>query len=114
MGVMTQGRPERPNKTFSDLVAEEIRSLMGRQRMTGRALAEALGVSPSWVSYRLTGVTDIDVNDLQRIADALGVEAGDLLPPPIAAALHGHNPNHPQPPKPPPKTARVAALATSV
>lgn len=62
------------------LVAEEIRALMGRRRMTGRELARRLHVSPSWVSYRLTGSQPIDVNDLMLIARELGVTMATLLP----------------------------------
>ncbi|WP_422751377.1 helix-turn-helix domain-containing protein [Micromonospora sp. WMMD1219] len=66
--------------TLSEAVAEEIRVLLTRRRMSGRKLAQMLGVSPSWVSYRLTGQQPIDLNDLQRIADVLGVTVIDLLP----------------------------------
>ena len=67
--------------TLSDLVAEEIRALLARRRTSGRKLAEQLGVSPSWVSYRLTGAQPIDLNDLARISAALDVDVTDLLPP---------------------------------
>lgn len=72
--------------TLSALVAEEIRALMARRRVSGRQLASQLGVSPSWVSYRLTGTQPIDVNDLHLIATALGVGVHELLPPPDVAA----------------------------
>jgi transcriptional regulator with XRE-family HTH domain len=72
--------------TLSALVAEEVRALMARRRMSGRQLAASLGVSPSWVSYRLTGQQPIDINDLHLIAKALGVGVHDLLPPPEVAA----------------------------
>jgi len=72
--------------TLSQMIAEEIRALMARRRMSGRQLAGQLGVSPSWVSYRLTGAQPIDVNDLSGIAKALGVGVHDLLPPPEKAA----------------------------
>lgn len=65
---------------MSGRVAEEIRALLARRRMSGRELARALDVSPSWVSYRLTGTQPIDVNDLDRIARVLGVGIVDLLP----------------------------------
>lgn len=70
-------RPERP---LSELVAEEIRAMLGRRRVSGRELARRLNVSSSWVNYRLTGAQPIDVNDLQRIAVALDVTVLDLLP----------------------------------
>lgn len=81
---MTQARER--SATLSELVAEEIRALMARQRTSGRQLAAKLDVSPSWVSYRLSGVQPIDVNDLVRIAKALDVGVYDLLPPPEVAA----------------------------
>lgn len=81
---MTQAHER--SATLSQMVAEEIRALMARRRMSGRQLATALKVSPSWVSYRLTGAQPIDVNDLSRIAHALGVGVHELLPPPELAA----------------------------
>jgi transcriptional regulator with XRE-family HTH domain len=65
---------------LSEQVAEEIRVMMTRRRMSGRQLAQRLNVSPAWVSYRLTGTQPIDLNDLQQIADVLEVAVGDLLP----------------------------------
>src|SRR5690242_11047111 len=82
--AMTQAHER--TATLSDLVAEEVRALLARRRISGRQLATELGVSPSWVSYRLTGVQAIDLNDLMRIARALGVGVHDLLPPPELAA----------------------------
>lgn len=66
--------------TLSDLVAEEIRAVLGRRRMSGAALARTLGVSAMWVSYRLSGKQPIDLNDLERIATALDVPVGALIP----------------------------------
>lgn len=57
--------------------------MLVRRRMSGRELARKLHVSPGWVSYRLTGVQPIDLNDLQKMADVLGVEPADLLPKPL-------------------------------
>jgi len=53
---------------------------MTRRRISGRQLAKELNVSPSWVSYRLSGAQPIDLNDLERIAKALGVSVQSLLP----------------------------------
>ena len=61
-------------------VAEEIRVMLTRRRMSGRELARRLDVSPSWVNYRLTGAQAIDLNDLERISEALGVTVFDLIP----------------------------------
>jgi DNA-binding Xre family transcriptional regulator len=61
-------------------VAEEVRSLMGRRKVTGAQLAKRLGVSAAWVSYRVNGLVSPSVDDLERIAEALGVEIVDLIP----------------------------------
>lgn len=66
--------------SLSDQIAEEIRAMMARRRVSGRQLAQLLDVSPAWVSYRLTGTQEIGVNDLERIAEALDAEVLDLLP----------------------------------
>jgi transcriptional regulator with XRE-family HTH domain len=66
--------------TLSERVAEEIRAMLGRRRMSGRQLATKLGVSQTWMSTRLTGTTPIDLNDLERIAAILDVEVAELLP----------------------------------
>lgn len=70
--------------TLTQRVAEEIRVAMVRKRMSGAGLARALGVSPAWISYRLTGSQPIDLNDLERLAVALEVEVVDLLPRAVA------------------------------
>lgn len=75
--------------TLSDHVAEELRALLARRRMSGRDLAKRLGTSPSWVSYRLTGTTEIGLTDLERIAAELGVEVADLLPAPARRSDNG-------------------------
>lgn len=66
--------------TLTERVAEEIRALLGRKRITGAALARSLGVSEAWVSYRLSGKQTIDLGDMERIAAALGVAPVELLP----------------------------------
>jgi transcriptional regulator with XRE-family HTH domain len=65
--------------TLSDRVAEEIRGLLGKRRMSASELARRLEVSRSWVSLRLTGAQAIDLNDAERIAYELDTTVGDLL-----------------------------------
>jgi transcriptional regulator with XRE-family HTH domain len=69
--------------TLSERVAEEIRAMLGRKRVTGREVARRLKVSSPWISQRLTGHTEISLNDLERIAAALDVEVAELLPTPV-------------------------------
>lgn len=66
--------------SLSERVGMEIKVAMVRNGVTGRELARRLGASQTWVSTRLTGATPLDLNELQRIADALGVPLLDLLP----------------------------------
>lgn len=70
---------ETGRRTLNDQVAEEIRALLGRKRMSQAELARRLDVSGAWISYRLAGKQPIDLNDLDAIADVLGVQPGDLL-----------------------------------
>jgi transcriptional regulator with XRE-family HTH domain len=78
---MTQAQER--TATLSAQVAEEIRALLARRRISGRQLANQLGVSPTWVSNRLTGAQTIDLNDLESMARILGVDVPDLLPRPV-------------------------------
>jgi transcriptional regulator with XRE-family HTH domain len=68
-------------ETLSAQVAEEIRAMLARRRVSGRELARRLAVSSPWVSNRLTGHQEIGLNELERIAAALDVEVAELLPP---------------------------------
>lgn len=78
--------PERRTATLSELVAEEIRALMGRRRMTQAQLARGIGKTEMWVSLRMRGRQPLDMNDLHLIAGALGVGVHELMPPPDVAA----------------------------
>lgn len=67
-------------RTFSAHVAAEIKAWMGRLDVRQTELARRLGQNDTWLSTRLRGSTPIDLNELQRIADALEVKIVDLLP----------------------------------
>lgn len=60
-------------------VAEEVRALMGRRRISGVKLAKALGRSQPYVWRRLSGETAFDVDDLQALARILNVSVVDLF-----------------------------------
>lgn len=63
-----------------ELAAEEIRVLLARRRISASELARRIGVTQPYISRRLTGEIALDVDDLQAIADALGVAVVELLP----------------------------------
>lgn len=74
---------------FRELVAAELRAHLARQRLSGRALAKRLGENQTWVSRRLAGHVPLDTDDLQRIAEALGLEPMELLSGvPFGPAVH--------------------------
>lgn len=71
--------------TLSQLTGKQIKLQLFLREMSGRDLAGKLGVSPSWVSYRLSGKQEIGLDDLFRIAKALDVELTEILTPEIVA-----------------------------
>lgn len=70
--------PER-TATLTTLVAAEIRAWMGRLDVRQSELARRMGETDQWLSMRLKGRTPIDLNELQRMCSALGVNAVDVL-----------------------------------
>lgn len=67
---------------LSQHVISEIKAWIGKRDMNKSELARRLGVSHTWVSNRLAGQQEIGIGELERIAAALEVEIGDLLPKP--------------------------------
>lgn len=61
------------------IVASNVRAEMARQLYTSRDLADALGISQSAASRRMTGTTEFSFADLERTATWLEVELADLL-----------------------------------
>ena len=75
---------ERP-ATLSKLVGKQVKLHLFLKEMSGRDLAGKLGVSPSWVSYRLSGKQEIGLDDLFQIATVLGVDLDELITPEVKA-----------------------------
>ena len=65
----------------NESVSAEIRAEMGRQKLTQQELARRLGWAPSQLSRRLSGITWLSTDDIDRIADALGIPRHQLLSP---------------------------------
>jgi transcriptional regulator with XRE-family HTH domain len=72
---------EAPKATPSRLIAREIRAELGRQQLSQRRLALALGTNYQWVQRRVSIGAEIELtfDDTQRIANALGVPVRQLL-----------------------------------
>lgn len=67
-------------RPLSDLVLEEIRVAMARQRLSQTDLATRLSEGQPWVSRRLSGRTPLTVDDVERVAGALRVDVAELIP----------------------------------
>lgn len=77
--------PER-TATLTELVAAQIRSLLGYRDMKPSELARRIGQNDQWMHVRLKGKVPLNLNDMHRIANALDVPVGKLMPPPDVAA----------------------------
>lgn len=71
---MTEHQP------LAEQVGTEVRVLLLRQRRSQADLARALELSPAAIGRRLTGEVPFDVNELEAIADMLGVPLATFLP----------------------------------
>lgn len=87
--MSTQARSRTARRALSDIVAEEIRVEMARQRLSQVDLADLLREGQPWVSRRLRGATPISVDDLERIAVALRVSVVDLMGMRVSAVAAG-------------------------
>lgn len=59
-------------------IAAEIRAEIARQGIKHSAVAEAIGLSRSALSKRLSGTQSLSAVDVERIAAVLGVSVGYL------------------------------------
>lgn len=61
-------------------VAEEVRVMIARKRVTQKRLAATVGLTPMALSRRLAGDVPISAAELVKIAGALGCRPEELLP----------------------------------
>lgn len=66
-------------RTTAEVVAGNIRAEAARRGMTQVALARALGMSQSAVTTRWRGVARWQLDELDAVADILGVSVQDLV-----------------------------------
>ncbi len=92
----------KPDEDLSAYVAGEIRAQLGRLNISRVELARRAGKDETWVGKRLNGRREITINDLERIARALRIEPGKLLPrvtlpylPPVPSAAIRRPPSYP-------------------
>lgn len=70
--------PREPDR-LTEIVAAEVRAHMARARINQTQLAGALGLTQSSVSKRLRGVVAFNTDELQTVANLLGVHPAELL-----------------------------------
>lgn len=61
-------------------VAEEVRVMLARRRISAVQLAKLMEVSQPYLSRRLNGAVAFDLDDLERITRALDIDLMELLP----------------------------------
>lgn len=66
-------------QTTAERIGANIRAEMARAGMSQTSLAAVLGISQPAVSKRLLGKQAFDVDELTRVADALGLDPASLL-----------------------------------
>lgn len=72
--------------TLASHAAAHLRAEMARREINPAGLARQIGVSEMWVSRRMRGKTQITMEDLERLADALGIAVASFLPSPERVA----------------------------
>lgn len=79
---MDNAYTERMSTTTHDarqLIASNVRAMLGRKKSTGTALAHALGKSQAAASRRLNGETAFDTDELLMICEHYRVPLSDLI-----------------------------------
>lgn len=64
---------------LSAAVAEQIRRLLDAHKISGNALATAIGMPQSSISRKLNDKAPFDLDDVQKICAFLGIEEADLI-----------------------------------
>lgn len=67
-------------QSYSEQVAGEVRAAIARANLTQSAVSAKTGISGASLSRKLSGKHAFDVDELARIADALGLVAFELMP----------------------------------
>lgn len=68
-------------EALSSAVAAVVRRLCDERQMSGNQLAKATGIPQSSISRKLSPAssTALDLDDVQKISEALGVDVADLM-----------------------------------
>lgn len=72
---------------MDNIIGKKIRNIREQKKLSRKALAEMVGVSPKTIQRYEEGENNTNIKTLQRIADALGVSISELMAAP--SALNG-------------------------
>ncbi|MFZ3102801.1 MAG: helix-turn-helix transcriptional regulator [Desulfitobacteriaceae bacterium] len=62
------------------MIEIKISEMLGRRKMTQKALAEATGIRPNTISAMWHGrIKRLEIDQLDRICESLGCQPGELL-----------------------------------
>lgn len=73
-------------ESFSQTVGATVRAEMARRKITQRQVAEKLGISQTQVSRRLDGTVSFNVDELEAVAQVLGLPVALFVAQPTATA----------------------------
>jgi transcriptional regulator with XRE-family HTH domain len=64
---------------LTEAVAEELRANMARRRVSQKWLGDLLGHSQAYISRRVTGAVPLDIAELERVAEQLGMTVSEII-----------------------------------
>ncbi|WP_157408202.1 helix-turn-helix transcriptional regulator [Actinoplanes sp. N902-109] len=76
---MSEQKSQTPPSPLRARTAEEIRVILARKKKSAAELARDLRWKQPYLSRRMTGETAFDLDDLEVIANALGVTVAQLV-----------------------------------
>jgi transcriptional regulator with XRE-family HTH domain len=66
-------------QTLAQHVVEEVRAAMGRQGISQRRLAKALGINDATLSKRFNGQQELKISFIEQVCILLGLSPGALF-----------------------------------
>ena len=70
-----------PGSGLSARVAGEVRAWAGRLSLSQKEIGRILGVTQGQVSARMRGNMEFSLSDIEKLAEAFGIEPLDLIAP---------------------------------
>lgn len=68
-----------PARTTRHIVADNLRAEIARKRLSGRQVANSLGLGQMYIARRLSGDVELSASDIIAFSDLLGIDPGVLF-----------------------------------